>query len=400
MDVRAERLLDTLNENGFEAFVVGGCVRDALLGLTPKDWDITTNAPPDAVSACFSGFPQLTQGLKHGTVTVLCQDIPYEITTYRTESGYTDHRHPDSVSFSKSLREDLARRDFTINAMAYHPKLGLRDYFGGLEDLSRGVIRCVGQADARFEEDVLRILRALRFACRYRFTLDPDCAQGILAFGHLLPGLSAERIFAELKEILTEDDGEILIRFAPVFAQAMRLPALGENPGFLEHARAAAKVQEIEDRLVLFLWSVPLERLAAHLEALRCPRRVAKLVTSRREAAQLPFSNPDWPLWLIRWGEECLAHALLIAGALYPQKTERYRSYKTQLSRAAQNCPCTKLSQLGVNGQDLREVGIGPSAGMGELLRELLLRAARGQVQNEREALLALAKELWEKRDA
>ena len=400
MDAHAERLLETLNENGYEAFVVGGCVRDALLGLAPKDWDITTNAPPDAVSACFSSYPQLTQGLRHGTVTVLYRHMPYEITTYRTESGYTDHRHPDEVSFTKSLREDLSRRDFTINAMAYHPKLGLRDYFGGLEDLSRGIIRCVGQAQARFEEDALRILRALRFACRYRFTLAPDCAQGVLALRVLLPQLSPERIFSELTEILTADDGKILLQFAPVFAKALRRKNIQGSPDFAKHVRAAAQVPEMADRLVLLLWSVPREDLARHLQALRCPRRTLQLVVNRREAAQLPFSNADWPLWLIQWGEECLAHALRIAGALQSWDPGRRRTYETQLRQAVRSCPCTNLSQLRVNGRDLREVGIGPSAGLGNLLQELLLTAARGRVKNEREPLLELARKLWQEKAA
>ena len=160
-------ITDKLAEKGHEAFVVGGCVRDYLLGQCPKDYDVTTSALPEQIIECFEGERLLANGLKHGTVTVIRDDIPIEITTYRIDGDYKDHRHPEKVEFTSSLKEDLSRRDFTINAMAYSEKTGIVDYFGGKEDLKNGIIRAVGNPYIRFDEDALRILRALRFSSRF-----------------------------------------------------------------------------------------------------------------------------------------------------------------------------------------------------------------------------------------
>jgi tRNA nucleotidyltransferase (CCA-adding enzyme) len=156
-------IINILERNGFEAFIVGGCVRDSLLNKKPHDWDITTNALPEQVISCFKGYKVIETGLKHGTVTVMLDGEPYEITTYRVDGKYSDNRHPDSVRFVSSLKADLSRRDFTVNAMAYSPSVGLIDYFGGQEDLKNKLIKCVGEPDKRFQEDALRIMRAVRF---------------------------------------------------------------------------------------------------------------------------------------------------------------------------------------------------------------------------------------------
>ena len=172
----ARFILRTLSENGHEGYCVGGCVRDALLGLQPKDYDICTDASPEEMQRIFAGQRVIETGLKHGTLTVLYDGEPYEVTTYRVDGDYADHRHPDTVTFVRELSADLARRDFTVNAMAYNPERGLVDLFEGRKDLESRVIRCVGEAYRRFDEDALRILRALRFAAVYGFSIEEETA--------------------------------------------------------------------------------------------------------------------------------------------------------------------------------------------------------------------------------
>ena len=206
MDIRmpadAQGLIQRLNDAGYEAYAVGGCVRDSLLGLQPKDWDICTSALPQQTLQVFGGCHVVETGLKHGTVTVVLHHVPYEVTSFRVDGSYADHRHPDSVSFVSDVSEDLARRDFTVNAMAWHPQLGLTDLFGGREDLKNGVLRCVGVPAARFEEDALRILRALRFSSVYDFMIEPETAAAIHALHPTLAHVAGERIHAELAKLL------------------------------------------------------------------------------------------------------------------------------------------------------------------------------------------------------
>ena len=199
----AKKILDKLSSAGYEAYVVGGCVRDSLLGDVPHDWDITTNALPLQVKELFRRT--VDTGLQHGTVTVMIGDEGYEITTYRTDGRYTDGRHPDKVTFVPNLEEDLKRRDFTINAMAYNDVDGLVDLFGGTEDLKNGIIRCVGRAEDRFSEDALRMMRAIRFAARFGFRMDDDVRNSISGLSGTLSKVSAERITSEFIGLLTGD---------------------------------------------------------------------------------------------------------------------------------------------------------------------------------------------------
>lgn len=199
----AEFILNRLEENGFEAYIVGGCVRDSFLGITPDDWDITTSATPEQVKLLFP--KTFDTGLKHGTVSVLINEEIYEVTTFRCDGEYKDNRHPEQVTFTKSITEDLARRDFTVNAMAYSPLRGLSDPFCGQEDLKNGIICCVGEADRRFHEDALRMLRAIRFAAQKGFTIEKATLDSIERNCHLVKNLSVERIISELTKILLSD---------------------------------------------------------------------------------------------------------------------------------------------------------------------------------------------------
>ena len=227
-------VVERLERYGYEAYVVGGCVRDSLLGRSPKDWDVCTNALPEEVLRVFRRFHVIKTGLQHGTVTVMVSRQPVEVTTFRIDGAYTDNRHPDSVNFVSRVEEDLARRDFTINAMAYNPTRGLVDAFGGQEDLRAGIIRCVGEPDARFNEDGLRILRALRFAARYNFGIETETAFSIHRNRHLLENVSVERIFAELKGILV---GEGVLGMMQAFPDvfAIIIPELAPTIGFDQH---------------------------------------------------------------------------------------------------------------------------------------------------------------------
>lgn len=213
-------VLDRLTENGFEAYIVGGCVRDALMNKKPHDYDVCTDCTPDKMLKVFADFHVIETGLKHGTLTVMSEHIPVEVTTYRSDGDYTDHRRPDSVHFERELKEDLKRRDFTVNAMCYNPDTGLVDMFGGSDDLQNRTIKCVGEARDRFEEDALRIIRALRFASVLDFEIEEKTAAAMREKAHLLEYVSAERIFSELKKLLC---GKAVFRIMQEYSDLMAL---------------------------------------------------------------------------------------------------------------------------------------------------------------------------------
>ena len=270
MDEGAAELLDTLHRAGYAAYVVGGCVRDSLLGLTPHDWDLCTSALPQQVMELFGAQRCIPTGLQHGTVTVKQSGALYEITTFRTEGTYTDGRHPDEVHFVPDVREDLARRDFTINAMAYNEKEGLIDPFGGQADLQSGILRAVGVPRQRFTEDALRILRLYRFAARFGFAIDPPTAQAAQELCAHLDCVSVERIEEELAKLLN----------APAPAAYLDKKILGVVlPELSPEALAAAKPvvdacpageQALPVRLAALLYSLGEDGIRRTLKRLRC----------------------------------------------------------------------------------------------------------------------------------
>lgn len=199
MPAGAEEIINCINKAGFEAFIVGGCVRDCLLGRMPNDWDITTSAKPEQVKALFRRT--IDTGIQHGTVTILIGDEQYEVTTYRIDGDYSDGRHPDDVTYTSLLSDDLRRRDFTINAMAYHPSTGLVDLFGGVDDLDKKIVRCVGNAEDRFGEDALRMMRAIRFAAALGYSIDDETYNAIIKLHANLSKVSAERIRVEMEKL-------------------------------------------------------------------------------------------------------------------------------------------------------------------------------------------------------
>ena len=225
-----QNCIDLLEAAGFAAYAVGGCVRDACLGLTPHDYDLCTGALPAQTEAVFRDFRLVLAGEKHGTVTVITEDGPVEITTFRTEGGYRDNRHPDWVKFVPDIQGDLARRDFTVNAMAYSPTRGFADPFGGREDLRNHVLRAVGDPEARFREDSLRILRGVRFAARFGLTPEEHTMQAMLSQAGLMENLARERVFEELCKLLLVAKAEDITRFAPILAAV--IPELAPMIGF------------------------------------------------------------------------------------------------------------------------------------------------------------------------
>ncbi len=219
LPAQVNKAIGLLEGAGFEAFVVGGCVRDSLLGLSPSDWDITTSATPEETEKVFEGYRIIETGLQHGTVTVLINKMPLEITTYRVDGKYSDNRHPDSVSFTRNLKDDLSRRDFTVNALAYKNEKGLIDCFGGQDDLNNRIIRCVGNPDERFNEDALRILRAIRFSSTLGFEIENKTSESVFKNRELLNNIARERIRVELVKLLNgKDVKRVLLDYRDIIA--------------------------------------------------------------------------------------------------------------------------------------------------------------------------------------
>ena len=436
MPAGAAFVLQRLKENGFQGYVVGGCVRDSLLGRAPKDWDICTDALPEEMQRVFRDQHVIETGLKHGTLTVMYDHEPYEVTTFRVDGEYTDHRHPDEVRFVKNVVDDLARRDFTVNAMAWNPQSGLVDAFGGQEDLRAGVIRCVGEADRRFGEDALRIMRALRFASVYGFDIEAETAAAVHRLKDTLRDVAAERIRVELAKLLCgQGAGKMLREYADVFFAI--LPQLAPMHGFdqrtpyhaydvWEHTvRAVENAPSTETlRLTLLLHDAGKpaaftvdeqgvghahghHRLSAEIAAEVLA--YLRLDNATRDRILMLVEHHDWPLStertllkrrLNRLGEEALYQLIEVqradalgkgteAAADVEARTEELRLALTALLAER---PCVTLRDMAVNGRDLMAEGIAHGRQLGETLNWLLAEVLNERLPNEREALLSAAR--------
>ena len=424
-----------LNAAGYEAWAVGGCVRDSALGKQPHDWDMTTSALPEETMAVFEGCPVIETGLRHGTVTVLVDSEPLEITTYRVDGSYSDSRRPDSVSFTRSLEADLARRDFTINAMAAHPEKGIVDCFGGLEDLKNGVIRCVGEPERRFTEDALRILRALRFSSVLGFPIEPQTANALLRVRENLRHVAMERIFSELKRMLCgRDAGRILREFPQVLW--VFLPELQPMVGFEQHnphhlydvwehtirsVEAAPADEALRLTLLLHDAGKPAcftlgedgtghfyghpaksrELADAVLRRLRSDNdtRERVLTLIEQHDAVVPATPSAVRRWLGKLGEKGFFDLLSVKRADNRAQNQALFSCEGELDalsalaeRILAEDECFTLKSLAVGGRDLMELGIQPGPAMGKLLGRLLEMVVEGKCPNEREALMEMAK--------
>ena len=377
----ALEVLHRLNAAGHQAYAVGGCVRDMARGVPPHDYDICTSALPAQTERCFAGERVIETGIKHGTVTVLMAGEPYEITTFRTDGDYLDGRHPQSVAFTDSLTEDLRRRDFTINAMAYHPDIGLRDPFDGQADIARRVIRCVGDVGARFTEDALRILRALRFAAELGFDIAPDTARAMRALSGRLALISRERIAAELLRALNGENAVPVLRaFDTVLLAALPDYPAAALPEAL-HALAVLPRGDIVLRLAALL--APCSAAGARvLASLKLSRALSSQVLALTAAAGEDISRAELPLWLARLGETQLRRLLTLQG--------REELLACLPALLAQHPPLT-LGELQINGRDLTAAGLPAGAELGRTLNALHRRVLLGELPNERGALLAAA---------
>ena len=397
MDEGAAELLETLHRAGYAAYVVGGCVRDSLLGLTPHDWDLCTSALPQQGMELFGEEKCIPTGLQHGTVTVKQGGGLYEITTFRTEGTYTDGRHPDEVHFVPDVREDLARRDFTINAMAYNAKEGLVDPFGGQADLQSGILRAVGVPHQRFTEDALRILRLYRFAARFGFSIDPPTAQAAQELCAHLDCVSVERIEEELAKLLR----------APAPAAYLDEKILGVVlPELSPEALAAAKPvvdacpageQALPVRLAALLLSLGEDGTRRTLRRLRCSNACIEetAVLVREVVSGVPVSLNIYARRLLGKYNLCTVQRLAALGtALQPERSADFAALSELAEQLDADGVCCCVSQLAVNGRDLMAAGVPAGPGIRKVLEALLDGVIREEYPNERQALLAAVQQL------
>ena len=433
LDAGAAALLARLHGAGYAAYAVGGCVRDSLLGRTPQDWDLCTSARPEQVLALFGEGQCIPTGLQHGTVTIKYGGQLYETTTFRTEGAYTDGRHPDEVHFVPDVRQDLARRDFTINAMAYNDAEGLIDPFGGQQDLQQGILRAVGDPATRFKEDALRILRLYRFAARFGFAIDPPTGQAARALCAHLDCVSVERIEEELSKLLAAPalaaylDEKIL----KVIIPELSAPALQAAKPVVDACPAGT--EDLPVRWAALLMSLGEDGTRKALKRLRCSNTcIEQTAVLVREVHPGAFSSdtiwgipspallpaaagshpPDGPQknsrtglgqdaapdtairirkLLGRYDLHTVQRLAALGAAMEP---ERAADFAAQAELAAQldaDGVCCRVSQLAVNGRDLMAAGIPAGPGLRRTLEALLDAVIRGQLLNERQCLLDAA---------
>ena len=425
--------LRRLEDRGYETWAVGGCVRDALLGLEPQDYDLCTAALPEQIKEVFSDHGLVLAGEKHGTVTVLTEGGPLEITTFRLEGDYADSRRPGWVRFVEDVDLDLSRRDFTVNAMAFSPDRGLRDPFGGREDLGRKCLRAVGDPLVRFSEDALRILRGLRFSARYGLEPDPDTLEAMKNLSGLLDNLARERVFEELCKLIRLANAQDLLRFAPILARA--IPELAPTVGFEQHTphhafdvftHTAMVVEAVPSELPL-RWAALLhdigkppcftmdEKGRGHflghaavsadmadgiLRRLKAPtalrNRVVELI--RLHMNPLEADRKLLRRRLCQYGPEGVRELLELQKADFGGKgvgePYPYGPVEALLEEVLAEAACLGLKDLAVNGRDLMALGFPAGKELGACLNRLLELVLEEKIPNEKEALLRQALEM------
>ena len=439
LPAHAARAIEQLEGAGFETWAVGGCVRDSLRGAAPHDWDLCTAARPEQMKAVFAGERVLETGLKHGTLTLLTDGGPLEITTFRADGGYSDGRHPDAVRFVGSVEDDLARRDFTVGAMAWHPARGLCDPYGGLDDLQDGILRAVGDPDARFTEDGLRILRAVRFASQLGFAVEPQTAAAMRRQGGRLNCVAAERVREELtrmlcgrfvqRALLSYRDvlAAVLPELVPMFDCAQQNPhhlydvwehsvrAVGQVPAvpalrwaMLLHDCGKPACKTIDEKGVGHFYGHP--KVSREI----AERIVQRLRFSGAESARilLLVEQHDRPLGendklvrrrLSQIGEARFRDLLAIkkgdavGQGTHPEDVAWLHGMEQCLNDVLAAESCFSLRQLAVDGNDIKALGLSGPA-VGEMLHALLGAVIDGQADNTREALIACARARMEER--
>ncbi len=366
-------VLNILYSHGFEGYLVGGCVRDALMGKTPHDFDLTTSATPEEMLEVFKGHRIIETGLKHGTVTVVSNGENVEITTYRIDGAYLDNRRPSDVTFTRNLREDLSRRDFTVNALAYSPQSGLVDCFDGLADLKAGVIRCVGNPDTRFCEDGLRIMRALRFSSVLGFDIDQLTAESIIANRLLLRNISAERIFAELKKLVCgKNAASVIDEYSEVFFSLFESIANGKER-FCANACTLPAVQNDHcSRLAALLWGFDDSVVSSFMHALKPDNHTYNTVRILCSYySQKLLYDKYFIRRLMSALDDELIFALVDINSAHHNDFDRELFLNQYSSQKALN-PCVRLSQLAVSGSDIISFGVPKGPKVGEIMQKIL----------------------------
>lgn len=398
LDPGAALLLDALHGAGHAAYAVGGCVRDSLLGLDPHDWDLCTSARPEQVMALFGEEKCIPTGLQHGTVTVKQGGRLYETTTFRTEGAYSDGRHPDAVCFVPDVREDLARRDFTINAMAYSAEEGLIDPFGGRDDLAAHLVRAVGEPERRFEEDALRILRLYRFAARFGFAIDPATGAAARALGPHLDCVSAERIQEELLKLLAALRPGSYLEPAVLAVILPELEPEKQPERFAELCRTIDRIEptaeNVPARLAALLWPLGEAGARKALRKLKCSNALTDEVAAlEREAPGTPGSEMQLTAkrLLGRYELPTIQRLTALCSARHPEQAVAFAALRAEAERLTAENACCRVSQLAVNGRDLMAAGVRPGPGLRQVLNALLEIVITEQTPNEKDALLAAA---------
>ena len=408
LDPGAAALLNALHAAGYAAYAVGGCVRDSLLGRTAHDWDLCTSALPQQVMELFGAAQCIPTGLQHGTVTIKYGGQLYETTTFRTEGSYTDGRHPDAVQFVPDVREDLARRDFTINAMAYNEAEGLVDPFGGQKDLQNGLLRAVGEPQQRFTEDALRILRLYRFAARFGFALDAATARAARQLAPHLDCISAERIQEELAKLLAAPQPGAYLEPAVL---AVVLPEL--TPAALEAAKPVVDACPAGEENLPVRWAALLGALGETdtrrvLKRLRCSNAcIEETAVLVRETAGQGVCEENAPAHapvhagevairqlLGRYGLCTVERLCALCAALHPQNAPACTFAAQRARQLEADGVCCRVSQLAVNGRDLMAAGIPAGPALRRVLEALLDGVIRAEYPNEKPALLAAAQKI------
>ena len=427
------RCLEALEQAGFEAYCVGGCVRDRLLGQEPHDFDLCASATPEEMKTLFHNQDLVLAGEKHGTVGVVTEEGVVEITTFRKEGTYADNRHPDRVEFVTDIRQDLARRDFTVNAMAWSPKRGLQDPFGGEADLTNGIRRCVGHPETRFREDALRILRGVRFSVTYNLTPEPETERAMLALTELLDHLARERVYGEFCGFLPQTNKEQLLKYAPIITQV--IPELKATVGFDQHSPhhrydLYTHIAQVVDRVpgdLPLRWAALLHDVGkiptftrdetgrghfyghaqAGAEMADEILRRLKAPTALRQQAVLLIEQhmtrlmPEKRLlkrYLGRWGRETVEQLLYLQqadmgskGVPGEEEQEQFKVLWALLKEVEQESTCLTRKDLALTGLDLLSLGY-QGREIGARLEELLEAVLDERVKNEKEALLEYLK--------
>lgn len=370
--------MEKLENAGFEAYAVGGCVRDKLLGIAPEDWDIATSALPEETVNCFSDCKIRTNGLKHGTVGVIICGVMTEITTYRIDGEYSDCRHPESVEFTPSLIEDLARRDFTVNAMAMDKDENIVDPFNGKDDLKKKIIRCVGDPDRRFSEDALRIMRGLRFASAEGFTLDEKTLESANRLAVNLKGIAVERIFSELKKMLLKPNAPVIMeKTLPVFENI--IPTL--NVTQEEWNQVCEKVRNTESLEIRLYCILEHSCISEELTRLKAENTIKKKINALLELKDVPLKRSRVYLQklMCAYGRE----SILLLCEL-KQTEGKDEVLESLASRAASGC--TSVKELEISGDEVRKAGFYKYK-IKDTLQQLLIAVVEGKCRNENGAL-------------